>query len=231
MAFNFTAILCKGTTNHVPNALLCSPVGEPQIAEMLAEQDEDSKLEMLISQLRTISNEGRQKVCGCRTFTSMQNRTKITNLLKKLSWRDSRITKKALQESCIYVILASSSSPYAERRPYNLNGCHLVIPTRMCKKVLSQLHEARQGAVCTKQWAKFNILVRFGEWYQDQFTSNIKQPIIIKPNPVHPFQEIAADFCVHAGKSTSLQLIITWTGQQWITTSQCHIWSQLKPYD
>ena len=36
---------------------------------------------------------------------------------------------------------------------------------------------------------------------QDHFPSNIKQPIIIKPNPTHPFQEITADFCVHAGKN------------------------------
>ena len=47
--------------NHAPDSLSHSPVGELQIAEMLAEQDEDSTLEMFISQFGTINNEGRQK--------------------------------------------------------------------------------------------------------------------------------------------------------------------------
>ena len=66
MVFNFTTECSKGTTNHAPVALSHSPVGEPQIAEMSAKQDEDSKLKMFISQLRTISNDGRSKVHGSR---------------------------------------------------------------------------------------------------------------------------------------------------------------------
>ena len=61
MAFNFTTEQCKGTTNHEPDSLSRSPVGELQMTEMLAEQDEDSTLEMFILQLGTINNEGRQK--------------------------------------------------------------------------------------------------------------------------------------------------------------------------
>ena len=29
---------------------------------------------------------------------------------------------------------------------------YLIIPTRMCKEILSQIYEAHQGAVCTKQF-------------------------------------------------------------------------------
>ena len=36
---------------------------------------------------------------------------------------------------------------------------------------------------------------------QDHLPSNTKQPIIIKPKPTRPFQEVAADVCVHAGKN------------------------------
>ena len=61
MAINFTEKWYKGTTKHAPNALSRSAVRELQIAEMLAEKDEDSKPEMSILQLRAISNEDRQK--------------------------------------------------------------------------------------------------------------------------------------------------------------------------
>ena len=38
---------------------------------------------------------------------------------------------------------------------------------------------------------------------QDHLVSNIQQLITVKPNPIHSFEEVAADFCVHAGKITS----------------------------
>ena len=145
MAINFTAKWCKGTTNHAPNALSHSPVGEPQIEEMLAEQDEDSKPEMFILQLRAISNEDRQKVClATEPFANMQNRTTSNSLSRKSSWRDSWITKSAAR--IMQIILASA--PYAEWKLYYI---FMGVPTRMCKEILSQLHETHQAAVHTKQ--------------------------------------------------------------------------------
>ena len=61
MAFNFTAECCKGTKNHAPDALSLSPVAEPQLTEMLVEQDEDSKPELSIFELRDITNDGAQE--------------------------------------------------------------------------------------------------------------------------------------------------------------------------
>ena len=43
MAISFTTKWYKGTTNHASNALSHSPVGEPRIAEILAEQDENGQ--------------------------------------------------------------------------------------------------------------------------------------------------------------------------------------------
>ena len=37
------------------------PIGEPQLKEMLVEQDEDSKPELSISELRAITNDGAQE--------------------------------------------------------------------------------------------------------------------------------------------------------------------------
>ena len=81
----------------------------------------------------------------------------------------------------------------------------------MCSEILNQLHEAHQGEVCTKQQAQLAVywpglandidnVVSSCRHCQDHLPSNTQHPIIIKPKPTHPFQEIAADYCVHAGK-------------------------------
>ena len=36
---------------------------------------------------------------------------------------------------------------------------------------------------------------------QDHLPSNTKEPMISKPKPARPFQEIAADFCHYAGRN------------------------------
>ena len=74
----------------------------------------------------------------------------------------------------------------------------------MCKEILSQLHEAHQGAVGTVDWPGLandiiNVVSSCRQC-QNHLTSNIKQPITIKPNLIHLFQEAVADFCIHAGK-------------------------------
>ena len=91
-------------------------------------------------------------------------------------------------------------------------GCRLLIPQQMRKKVLMQLHESHQGAVCTKQRARLTVywpgldndidnLVMACTQCQDHLPSNTKEPMISKPTPTRPFQELAGDFCYHAGKS------------------------------
>ena len=36
---------------------------------------------------------------------------------------------------------------------------------------------------------------------QDHLPSNAQEPIVFKPRSARPFQEVAADFCYHAGRS------------------------------
>ena len=116
MAINFTAKCCKKTTSHALDSLSHNPVAEPQIAEILVEQDEDSKPKMSKLQLRAISNElkDRQNMYGCRPFTNMQNKTTTTSLSRKSCWIYSWITKSTTR--IMQIILTSLSSPYAERR-------------------------------------------------------------------------------------------------------------------
>ena len=87
----------KGTTNHTPNAFSHSSVGEPQIAEMLAEQDEDSKPEMSISQLRTINNEDRQKYVWLQNLHKLAEQHHEYQSLKEVILKGFFITKKHCQ--------------------------------------------------------------------------------------------------------------------------------------
>ena len=60
MAYNFTAIWCKGATNKVPDVLFCNPVWEPYPADTLAECDENSMPEPSIADIRVISDNNSQ---------------------------------------------------------------------------------------------------------------------------------------------------------------------------
>ena len=89
-------------------------------------------------------------------------------------------------------------------------GCRLLIPSSMRPQVLRELHASHQGAVRTKQRAKLivywpglnndidNIILSCKQC-QDNLPSHPKEPIVTKPRPSRPFQEIALDFCSYAG--------------------------------
>ena len=90
-------------------------------------------------------------------------------------------------------------------------GCRLLIPSRMRQQTLAQLHESHQGTVRTKQRAHLSIywpgmdndidnLILAYQTCQDCLPSNVKEPLIHKPRPDRPFQEIAIDFCSYAGR-------------------------------
>ena len=64
MAFNFRAEWCKGTKNQAPDALSHNPVGEPMPTEALAEQDDNNKPELSISEIKLfVMREGKRREC------------------------------------------------------------------------------------------------------------------------------------------------------------------------
>ena len=89
-------------------------------------------------------------------------------------------------------------------------GCRLLIPTKLRPVILSQLHESHQGSVRTKQQARLSVYwpgidndinntILSCQHCQDHLPSHPKEPIVQKPRPERPFQEIAIDLCSHAG--------------------------------
>ena len=71
-------------------------------------------------------------------------------------------------------------------------GCRLVIPARMRREVLSQLHEAHQGSVRTKQRARLSVywpgidndidnIIHSCKHCQERLPFNPKEQLVLKP--------------------------------------------------
>ena len=61
MAFSYTAVWCKGSTNKAPDALSRSPTKEPQQEDMLAKNDEDNTQDLSISEIRATHTQEREE--------------------------------------------------------------------------------------------------------------------------------------------------------------------------
>ena len=89
-------------------------------------------------------------------------------------------------------------------------GCRLLIPAKMHKAVLEQLHDSHQGLVRTKERAQLIVywpnishdidnVISSCKMCLDRLPSHPKELIIMKPQLTRPFQEIATEFCNYAG--------------------------------
>ena len=209
MSYNFTAEWCKGSTNDAPDALSRSPVSDPLPSDTLAELDIFNQSDMSLTEIRAI--------------TSESSPSPHLDTLRKAAQEDNEYQKLR------HIILNGfpdhrSQLPDPCKCYWNVrehltldddlivNGCRLLIPTKMHKQVLSQLHEAHQGSVRTKQRARLSVYwpgigndidntILTCKQCQDHLPSNIKEPIIQKPTPERPFQEIAVDLCSYAGRT------------------------------
>ena len=98
----------------------------------------------------------------------------------------------------------------------------------MRREALAQLHDSHQGTVRTKDRARFTVYwpgmdkeidntILSCKLCQDSLPLQQKEPITLKPTLQRPFQEIAADFCSHAG-------------QQYLITVDCFSdWPEITP--
>ena len=98
----------------------------------------------------------------------------------------------------------------------------------MRREALAQLHHSHQVTVRTKDKARLTVYwpgmdkdidntILSCKLCQDSLPSQQKEPFTLKPMPQRPFQEIAADFCSHAG-------------QQYLITVDCFSdWPEITP--
>ena len=209
MAFNFKAVWHKGVTNQAPDALSRNPVSTPSPAELLAEHDEENNQEPSAAEIRAIHRDGLEsiRIQELRRYAEADDSYQKLKSYVMKGFPDHR---HSLHECC---------KRYWQARQHLsiddgllTHGCRLVIPSQMRSSILSQLHEAHQGSTRTKQRAHLTVywpgmdndidnMVYACKQCQDCLPSQPKEPIRLKPQPQRPFQEVAADFCYHAGKS------------------------------
>ncbi len=81
----------------------------------------------------------------------------------------------------------------------------------MRREVLARLHDSHQGMVRTKERARLSVYwpgidndidnaILSCKACQDTLPSHPREPMITRPLPDRPFQELAGDFCTHAGR-------------------------------
>jgi len=208
MAYNLTAVWCKGTAHAAPDALSRHPILKPTPEDSIAEVSEDQTPEPSISEIR---------ICQTATVDSLRltellhhaNSDEDYAQLKDIILKGFPSHKGELPQSC---------RPYWQVR-HNLTidedliiyGCRLLIPYKLRREVLKQLHESHQGTQRTKQRARLTVywpgidndidnLISQCHQCQSHLPANPKEPMIAKPRPSRPFEELAADFCYHAGR-------------------------------
>ena len=211
MAYNFTAQWLKGANNTAPDALSRHPVCDPQPVDALTERDIHNNPEISFTELRAIrdTHSGDSESLRLQELRKQAEQDEEYQLLRTFILNGFPKHRKQLPDSC--------------RRYWNIHqqltldddlivyGCRLLIPSKMHHQVLSNLHEAHQGALQTKQHARLTIywpgldndidnIILNCRQCQDHLPSNNKEPIIQKPQPSRPFQEVAVDLCSYAGQ-------------------------------
>ena len=209
MAYNFTAVWCKGATNKAPDALSRYPAWEPCPTELLAECDEDCMPEMTIAEIRALSDNGDQESLRLQELRQCAQEDGEYQQLREIILAGFPDHRGQLPDRC---------KKYWQARHHLtiedgliVHGCRLLIPAMMHRSVLKQLHQAHQGIGRTKERARLSVywpgidnaienMIVACKDCQDHLPSNCKEPIIIKSRPSRPFQETAADFCCYAGR-------------------------------
>ena len=205
MAYNFMAEWLKGSKNDAPDALSRNPVSDPEPHELLAELDVDNNPDTSLAEIRSINNESLR----LQELREHSEQDPEYQELKNFILNGFPSHRSQLPENC--------------KRYWNVrehltldddlivNGCRLLIPCAMRHQILSQLHESHQGSVTTKQRARLSVYwpgidndidntILSCQQCQDCLPSNSKEPLVQKPKPERPFQEIAVDFCSYAGR-------------------------------
>ena len=198
MAYNFTAQWLKGSNNNAPDALSRHPICNPQPADNLAERDAYNNPEMSFTELQAIGDtqSGVSESLRLQELHKHAQQDEEYQLLRTFILNGFPKQRKQLPESC--------------RRYWNVHqqltvdddliqyGCRLLIPTKMRHQVLTNLHEAHQGALRTKQRVRLTIywpgidndidnIILNCQQCQDHLLSNVKEPIIQRSQPLRPF--------------------------------------------
>ena len=225
MGYSFTAQWLKGTLNNAPDALSRNPVNDPSPQDLLAETELDYSLAPSPAEIRAITTTD-PETTRIQNLKQMAEVDPVYQKLKHYIISGFPTHRQQLPDDCKR--FWSVRTHLTIEDDLILYGCRLLIPSQMRHQILQQLHASHQGMVRTKERARLIMywpvidndienLILACKQCQDSLPSNPKEPIIHKPKPVRPFQEIAVDLCSHAG-------------QQYLISVDCHTdWPDILP--
>ena len=207
MGYTFKAEWLKGALNHAPDALSRYPSSDPTPDEQLAEQDLDSHQAATAVEIRAIAG-GDQDSPRLQDLREAAESDHEYQQLKHYIYNGFPDHRQNLPEQCrrYWHVRAQLSV----EDDFIVYGCRLLVPATLRREVLNQLHDSHQGMVRTKERARLCVywpgidndiqnLVLSCKTCQDLLPSNPREPMIAKAPPARPFQEVAGDFCSHAG--------------------------------
>ena len=203
MPFGFTAEWVKGTLNQAPDALSRNPVSNPLPQDYLA------KKWATCAEIRAITAGGDESV-RIEEIRKHATGDEEYQQIRKFIVEGFPKHRSELPELC--------RRYWQVRQHLSIDddlivcGCRLLIPAAMRRKVLQTLHESHQGNIRTKERARLVVywpgidndidnVILACKRCQDALPSNCREPIIAKPKPERPFQELAGDFCCYGGRN------------------------------
>ena len=200
MGYTFKAEWLKGTFNKAPDMLSRHPTSDPLPEELLAEQDLDNHTAPTTAEVGD------------------HNSLQIQGL------REAAVNDQEYQKVKHYIHNGfpnhHQNIPKECRRYWNVRaqllieddlivyGCCLLIPATLRWEILTQLHDSHQGMVRMKESTALCLLAGHRQWHRQYSplmqASSAKTyyppTLITKPVPAWPFQELAGDFGLYAGR-------------------------------
>ena len=212
MRYNFKAEWLKGDHNKGPDALSRYPNSNPLPRDALAESDLDDDVAPTVAHIRTVMAGTHDSIAETSRLQKLQQAAMSDQeyqALKHYVLNGFPKQRHELPEGCRqYWKIRVDLSIEDDLIVY---GHRLLIPRAMRRSILQQLHESHQGQVRTKERARLAVywpsisndidnVIMSCKTCQDLMPSHPREPIAVKPPAERPFQEIAIDFCSHAGQ-------------------------------
>ena len=217
MAYNFTAQWLKGTNNEAADALSRHPYHSPNLGDDLAEYDIDTNggpmimtQALSIAQIRASTlNQMEQENLHLQELRRHANGDPVYQGLKDVILKGFPSQKSSLPDQL--KTFWSVKDNLSVDDDLIVHGCRLFIPSSLRPTMLSRLHDTHQGISRSQARARLTIywpgidrdienFVQGCRHCQDHLPSNTKEPLISKPIPDRPFQQIAADFGSYGGR-------------------------------
>ena len=142
MEYNFMAIWCKGSTHMAPDALSRHPVKELIPEDSLAEFGEDHISAPSIAEIRMQQTTVADNLCLTELRRQASQDEEYT-LLKATILDGFPAHRGELPEACKRYWQVRHNLTVEE--DLIVYGCRLLMPSRMRKDTLQQLHESHQG--------------------------------------------------------------------------------------